>query len=158
MNKQLIFEKIEPYHRRFLYPFYSDVEICKHLHEPFSESQYQRQFDQMLRDRLSKHWIVKMGDDKSIVGVLSILFHSELERYEIECRVLPGCWHKGIGRSSIAYGIKHGFKHMKLKEIYGVVHPDNIFAKALANGLGMTQLMSDTPSRVTYKLMAMCTL
>lgn len=158
MAKQLIYEVLEPYHRRFLLPLFTDESVCRYLFLPLDDHSYQKQIDDMLRHKFNQYWVIKHPKNKAIIGLLSIEYHELFERYEVNCRIVSAYQQQGFGKEALGYAIKYGFKQLKVSAVYAQAHEDNAIARRVAQRLGMTEVERNKDQFIVYKINAMCTL
>lgn len=72
--------------------------------------------------------------------ILHIEANPEIGKYEVGYRLEQAAWGKGYATEITHTFLKYGFETLKLTEIYGMTHPDNVVSQKVLMKAGMKDL------------------
>lgn len=160
-SKRLVFEKLEPYHRRSLGFLYQNEACRAYLGGAISEEVYQKKFDEMLRDTNGTYFIVKSLSDQAFLGLVSLTEHHDGNGQELSYMILPDFWGQGYGAEAARFAIQYGFKVLKLPRVYAETQEKNKASNQLLRSIGFTlekEVIRFGEMQNLYILNAMCAL
>lgn len=160
-SKRLIFERLEPYHRRLLGALYQNEACRAHLGGVVNEEVYQKKFDDMLRDQKGTYFIVKSISDQIFLGLVSLTEHHDGNGLELSYMLLPEFWGQGYGGEAARFVIQYGFKVLKLPRVYAETQKKNTASNQLLKGIGFkleSEVIRFGEMQNIYVLNAMCAL
>ena len=102
------------------------------------------QVDRMI-NRLMAHWqehgyglwAVEQHTTGALLGRCGLQRIPETDEVEIDFILEPACWGQGFATEAGQASLQFGFAQLNLKEVVGIVHPDNLASQRVLQKLGM---------------------
>lgn len=134
----------------------SDPEILKYLHEiPLRNLNHAREiFEKIIYPQYEQglgRWAVIEKTSGKFIGWCGLKFRPELNDIDLGYRFLKSAWGKGFGKETAAAVLDHGFKNLKLKEITGRAHVDNLASQKILEKIGMQFIREETVDETPVK-------
>ena len=131
-------EKIRLEDREEIIQLFTNAMVRRYLGGPTDEQAVCLQFSEMMRPKgLSRHWAVRLGNDKAMVGVITIGPHHDGEDLEISYQFLPVFWGQGYASEAVHAVVRHALDHLGLPRIIAETQTANISSCLLLERIGM---------------------
>jgi len=145
----VIFETPRLFLRRFtdadaplVYKMNSDPEIVKYIHEPVLENEEQAK--KILTDFILPQyklnlgrWAIHTKADYEFIGWCGLKYIKETGIIDLGYRLLKTAWGKGYATEAAQYTLIYGLRDLKIKEITGMAHVENIASIKVLEKIGM---------------------
>jgi [ribosomal protein S5]-alanine N-acetyltransferase len=97
------------------------------------------------------HWAVSLKEDGRLVGWDGLEYLPETDENEVAYLLSHQAWGRGLATQAARAAVKFGLETFELKEIIGLVHPENIGSIHVLEKCGLTFV-----DRKTYWGLEMC--
>lgn len=93
-----------------------------------SRTELKKQTKSMIRDSQNKElkWIIESKEDGEFVGLLTIGDIPSVSPFSLSYRIKSTYWNKGIATEAVARLLRFVFDEMKVSNVAGTVHINNI--------------------------------
>jgi RimJ/RimL family protein N-acetyltransferase len=145
----VIFETPRLFLRRFteedaplIYKLNSDPEIVKYVHEPILENENQAK-EILINNILPQYklnlgrWAIHTKSDYEFIGWCGLKYIKETEITDLGYRLLKAAWGKGYATEAAQYTLIYGLRDLKINEITGMAHIENIASIRVLEKIGM---------------------
>jgi RimJ/RimL family protein N-acetyltransferase len=103
---------------------------------------------QVLRERpladYRKHgfgrWACILKATGAVIGMAGLKWLDELGEVDVVYWLLPAYWGCGLATEAAQASLNHGFQHLRLQRIIGLVNPANARSQRVIEKLGMTRV------------------
>lgn len=142
---RLILREIEDSDLQGIFELDSDYEVHKYLGEkPIKSLQESKDIINYIKNQYKNEgigrWAVIDKHTNEFIGWSGLKYErevrDEMDYYDLGYRLRRKFWGKGIATESALAALNYGFEELKLKEIYGGAHVDNIASNKVLQKLG----------------------
>ncbi|MCP9752860.1 GNAT family N-acetyltransferase [Ferruginibacter sp. HRS2-29] len=120
----------------------SDPEVLKYLHEfPLIDK---KDAERIIRDVILPQyendlgrWAVILKETNEFIGWCGLKYRPEMNETDLGYRFKKSSWGKGYGTEAAKHTLQYGFDKLKLKEITGRAHIENIGSLKILEKIGM---------------------
>ena len=85
-------------------------------------------------------WAVEPLHDSRLIGWSGLQYLPETDEIEIGYLLSKQYWGRGLATESATAGIEFGFNQLGVREIIGIVHPDNFASQRVLEKIGLNYL------------------
>jgi ribosomal-protein-alanine N-acetyltransferase len=82
-------------------------------------------------------WAVEPNGNDELIGWSGLQYLTETDEIEIGYLLSKSYWGMGLATESAAEGLDYGFRKLKIQEIVGIVHPENISSQKVLEKIGL---------------------
>lgn len=82
-------------------------------------------------------WAVEPHAEKQLIGWSGLQYLPDTDEIEIGYLLSKPFWGKGLATESAIAGLDYGFDKLGLREIIGIVHPENLASQGVLKKIGM---------------------
>ena len=143
-----------------IYQLNSDPEIVKYVHEPVLDNEDQAK-EILINNILPQYklnlgrWAIHTKSDYEFIGWCGLKYIKETEITDLGYRLLKTAWGKGYATEAAQYTLIYGLRDLKINEITGMAHVENIASIRVLEKIGMkfikNEMVEGCPVK-TYKL------
>lgn len=83
-------------------------------------------------------WAVEPDGKDELIGWSGLQYLPETDEIEIGYLLSKPYWGMGLATESAIAGLDYGFKTLKIPQIIGIVHPENIASQKVLEKIGLT--------------------
>ncbi len=81
-------------------------------------------------------WACVLKENDQVIGFAGLKFLEDIREVDLGYRLLPPYWGRGLATEASRPIIDHGFDRLELKEIIGMVVPENVASVRVLQKLG----------------------
>ena len=82
-------------------------------------------------------WAVESQTNRELIGWCGLQYLPETDEIEIGYLLSKSYWGRGLATESATRGLDFGFKTLNIKEIVGIVHPENFASQKVLEKIGL---------------------
>ena len=126
----------------------SQPEVVKYLHEPLLETEEQAK-NILINHILPQYklnlgrWATFVKETDTFIGWCGLKYRPELNETDLGYRFSSQHWGKGYATESAQHVLNYGLKTLKLKEITGRAHVENLASLKVLEKIGMQYIKEE---------------
>ena len=124
--------------RDLVIKLYTNAEVRRFLGGVVNEQSIHLRFLQMLEpDPETQRWVIRVKDNNSSIGIVSLGKHHNNVDTEISYQLMPEWWRKGYGTEATKAIVTYGLTVLNLPRIIAETQINNIASCRLLENIGM---------------------
>ena len=149
-TERLILRELLPADDEGMFELDSDPEVHLYLgNQPVKSIEEARAIIQSVRQQYIDNgigrWAVIEKSSGNFVGwtglkLIRELTNNHIDFYDVGYRLIKKYWGKGYATESAKVSLKYGFEQLKLNEIFGITHVDNMKSRKALEKCGLTYI------------------
>ena len=85
-------------------------------------------------------WAVEHKESGTLIGRCGLQYIAETDETEIDFILAPEFWGRGLATEAGQASLQFGFEVLNVKEVVGIVHPENLASQRVLEKLGMQRI------------------